>query len=133
MGNYKLDTTARYAKTHEWVRLEDGVAVVGISDAAQDMISDVVYVELPQENADVKAGAHVADIESVKAAYEIFAPVSGKIIAVNRDLEATPELVNEKPFETWFFKIEPSGDVQAELAALMSPQDYDKFVEETEH
>ena len=80
MANYKLDTTARYAKTHEWVRMEDGVAVVGISDAAQDMISDVVYVELPQENADVKAGAHVADIESVKAAYEIFAPVTGKII-----------------------------------------------------
>ncbi len=133
MANYKLDTTARYAKTHEWVRMEDGVAVVGISDAAQDMISDVVYVELPQENADVKAGAHVADIESVKAAYEIFAPVTGKIIAVNRDLEATPELVNEKPFETWFFKIAPSGDVEAELTALMSPQDYDKFAEETEH
>jgi glycine cleavage system H protein len=133
MANYKLDTTARYAKTHEWVRMEDGVAVVGISDAAQDMISDVVYVELPQENADVKAGAHVADIESVKAAYEIFAPVTGKIIAVNRDLEATPELVNEKPFETWFFKIAPSGDVEAELTALLSPQDYDKFVEETEH
>ena len=133
MANYKLDTTARYDKTHEWVRMEDGVAVVGISDAAQDMISDVVYVELPQENADVKAGAHVADIESVKAAYEIFAPVTGKIIAVNRDLEATPELVNEKPFETWFFKIAPSGDVEAELTALMSPQDYDKFAEETEH
>jgi glycine cleavage system H protein len=133
MTNYKLDTNARYAKTHEWVRLEDGVAVVGISDAAQDMISDVVYVELPQENIEVKAGTHVADIESVKAAYEIFAPVSGKIIAVNRDLENTPELVNEKPFETWFFKIAPSGDVQAELAALLSPQDYDKFVEESEH
>jgi len=133
MANYKLDANARYAKSHEWVRLEDGVAVVGISDAAQDMISDVVYIELPQEDAEVTAGSHVADIESVKAAYEIFAPVTGKIIAVNRELETTPELVNQKPFETWFFKIAPSGDVQAELAALMSPQDYDKFVEESDH
>ena len=132
MADYKLDTNARYAKSHEWVRLEDGVAVVGISDAAQDMISDVVYIELPEEDAEVTAGSHVADIESVKAAYEIFAPVTGKIVAVNHELDTTPELVNQSPFETWFFKIEPSGDVEAELAALMSPEDYDKFVEESD-
>ncbi len=109
MSDHKLDNNAKYAKTHEWVRIEDGVAVVGISDAAQDMLSDVVYVELPETGAEVSAGTEVAVVESVKAAEDIYAPVSGAIVEVNSELEGTPELVNQKPYEAWFFKITPGA------------------------
>ncbi len=131
MADYKLDSTVKYAKTHEWVRIEEGIAVVGISDAAQDMLSDVVYVELPQEGADLSAGSEVAVVESVKAAEDIVAPVSGKVVAVNRDLESAPEVVNQNPYEAWFFKVEPTAALQDELAQLLSPDDYAAFVAES--
>jgi glycine cleavage system H protein len=131
MADYKLDDNAKYAKTHEWVRIEEGVAVVGISDAAQDMLSDVVYVDLPAEGAEVSAGKEVATVESVKAAEDIVAPVTGTIVAVNRELEANPEIVNQKPYAAWFFKIQPTAALERELAALMSPADYSKFVAES--
>jgi glycine cleavage system H protein len=95
------------------------------------LLSDVVYVDLPEEGISVTAGKEVATVESVKAAEDIIAPVSGKIVAVNRELESTPEIVNEKPYAAWFFKIEPSGPVDSELAALMTPADYAKFVAES--
>ncbi len=121
----------KYAKSHEWVRIDGKIAVVGISDAAQDMLSDVVYVELPKVGANVKAGQEVAVVESVKAAEDVVAPVSGVVVEVNEDLSATPEIVNESPHEAWFFKIEPTDSVDAELANLMTPEEYDKFVEES--
>lgn len=133
MATYQLDTKAKYAKTHEWVRIEDGVAVVGISDAAQDMLSDVVYVDLPEDGAEVTAGNEIAVVESVKAAEDIIAPVSGKIVAVNSDLESTPEIVNQEPYGAWFFKIEPTDKLDSELGALLSPEDYEKFVAESDH
>ncbi len=132
MATYQLDKNAKYAKTHEWVRIEDGVVVVGITDAAQDMLSDVVYVDLPEEGAEVTAGSEIAVVESVKAAEDIIAPVSGKIIEVNTDLESTPEIVNQEPYNAWFFKIEPTDALESELAALMSPEDYEKFVAESD-
>lgn len=131
MADYKLDDHAKYAKTHEWVRIEEGVAVVGISDAAQDMLSDVVYVDLPAEGTEVTAGKEIATVESVKAAEDIIAPVTGTVVAVNRELEANPEIVNQQPYAAWFFKIQPSGALENELAALMSPADYSKFVAES--
>ncbi len=131
MTDYKLDESVKYAKSHEWVRIENGVAVIGISDAAQDMLSDVVYVELPKVGATVKAGQEVAVVESVKAAEDIVSPVSGTVVEVNGALEATPEHLNEAPYEAWLFKIEPSDALNAELGSLMSPADYDKFVEES--
>ena len=133
MADYKLDKNAKYAETHEWVRIEDGVAVVGVSDAAQDQLSDVVYVDLPEEGAEVKAGDAIAVVESVKAAEDIIAPVSGTIAAVNEALVDNPELVNEDPYGAWFFKIEPTGDLDAELAALMDGAAYDTFVQESDH
>ena len=133
MANFKLDANAKYATTHEWVRLEDGVAFVGITDAAQDMLSDIVYVELPEEGATVTAGQEVGTVESVKAAEDIVSPISGTIVEVNRALETTPEIINQRPYTAWFFKIEPSGSVDNELASLMSPTDYDKFVAESNH
>lgn len=131
MADYKLDQSVKYAASHEWVRMDGGVAVVGISDAAQDMLSDVVYVELPKVGSEVKAGKEVAVVESVKAAEDVLAPVSGKVIEVNEALQATPELINEAPYDAWFFKVEPSGSIDSELAALMSPDEYGKFVEES--
>jgi glycine cleavage system H protein len=133
MATFKLDANAKYAKTHEWVRIEDGVAFVGITDAAQDMLSDIVYVDLPEEGATVSAGQEVGTVESVKAAEDIVAPISGTIVEVNRALETTPEIVNQRPYTAWFFKIQPSASVDNELAALMSPNDYDKFVAESSH
>jgi len=130
---YKLDKDVRYAKTHEWVRMEDGVAVVGISDAAQDLLSDVVFVELPEIGEDVSAGDAVAVVESVKAAEDVNAPVSGAVIEVNRGLEDTPELVNDDPYGSWFFKIKPYSEIEEELAGLLTPDAYAAFVEADEH
>ncbi len=133
MSDFKLDKSAKYAKSHEWVRMdEDGLAVVGISDAAQDMLSDVVFVELPGEGDEVEAGDAIAVVESVKAAEEVVTPVSGTIVAINTDLEATPEQVNETPYTSWFFKIQPTDTLAAELAALLDADAYDAFVDETE-
>jgi glycine cleavage system H protein len=130
MSHYKLDNNAKYAETHEWVRIEDGIAVVGISDAAQDLLSDVVYVELPEAGRAVKAGEPVAVVESVKAAEEVIAPVSGVVVAANAELVDTPELVNEQPYAAWFFKVQPGDSLTTELKALMDAAAYDKFVDE---
>lgn len=133
MSTFKLDQNAKYAKTHEWVRMEEGVAVIGISDAAQDMLSDVVYVELPDAGRTITAGEAVAVVESVKAAEEVIAPVSGTVVAVNTALADTPELVNEEPYAAWFFKVQPGDGLAAELDALMDATTYDEFVDESEH
>jgi glycine cleavage system H protein len=133
MASTKLDPNARYAKTHEWVRVEEGVAVVGVSDAAQEMLSDVVYVDLPEVGQVVTAGKPCATVESVKAAEDVYAPVSGTVIEVNSALDSTPEIINERPYDAWFFRVEPAGSLDAELAALMAPDAYAKHVEETAH
>lgn len=132
MTDYKLDQAAKYAKTHEWVRIENGIAVVGISDAAQDLLSDVVYVELPEVGAVVDAGTEVSVVESVKAAEDVLAPVSGEIVEVNQALESTPEFVNESPYEAWFFKIRPTDALESDLSGLLTPEEYDAFVAESE-
>lgn len=133
MSNFRLDADARYAKTHEWVRMENGLAVVGISDAAQDMLSDIVYIELPEEGATVRAGEKAAVVESVKAAEDVNAPVSGVVVAVNDELVGTPEVVNSEPYGAWFFKVQPTDALEAELAALMDSDAYDSYVDETAH
>lgn len=133
MPTYQVDPSAKYAESHEWVRIEGDLAVVGISDAAQDLLSDVVYVDLPTVGAVVTAGQHAAAVESVKAAEDVLAPVSGEVVEVNPALEATPEVVNEKPYEAWFFKVRPTADLEAELDKLMSATDYDKFVSTAIH
>jgi len=133
MANYKLDERVKYAESHEWVRVEDGVAVVGVSDAAQDQLSDVVYVDLPKVGRTVTAGEAVAVVESVKAAEDILAPVSGTIAAVNEALVDEPELVNTEPYAAWFFKITPTAALESELTALMDPSAYDAFVDANAH
>jgi len=123
---YKYDPNARYAKTHDWVRIEDGLAVCGISDYAQHALSDVVYVELPDTGTAVTQGEVYTTVESVKAAEEVFAPVSGEIVAVNEALEDTPEALNSDPYGAWIVKIQPAD--MGELDALMDAAAYEAFV-----
>ena len=113
----------RYTKSHEWVRVEGGMAVVGISDHAQRELTDIVYVELPEAGKQVEAGKECAVVESVKAASDIYAPVSGEVVSANEELAEAPELVNDDPYgKGWMFKIKMS-DV-AELDELMPADDY---------
>ena len=119
------ETTCRFAKTHEWAFAEGDVATVGVSDYAQKEISDVVFVELPKVGATVEQGKPCAVIESVKAAADFFAPVSGEVVEVNDAIVDNPALVNQSPHgEGWFFKIRTSKP--AELAALMDFATYQK-------
>lgn len=119
----KTPTELRYGSTHEWARLEEGLVTVGISDYAQDALGDIVYVDLPEVDLEAKAGDEICVVESVKAASDVFAPVSGVVVEVNSALEETPELVNEDPYgQGWFYKLAP-GDV-AELENLLDAAAY---------
>ena len=123
----------KYAKTHEWARLEDdGTVTVGITDHAQTALGDVVYVELPELDVVLDAGEEAGVVESVKAASDIYAPIGGTIIAVNAALEDTPELVNQDPYgEGWFYKLQPN-DV-GELDELLDAEGYTEVAEADEH
>ncbi|HBO11655.1 MAG TPA: glycine cleavage system protein GcvH [Halieaceae bacterium] len=120
----------KYAKSHEWARLEeDGTVTVGISDHAQDALGDVVFVELPEEGAELAAGDEAGVVESVKAASDIYAPVGGTVIAVNGELEETPETVNSDPYnDGWFFKLKPTDS--GELAQLLDAEAYQQHCSE---
>ena len=118
----------RYAKTHEWVRVEGEQAYVGITDYAQEELGDIVYVEPPEVGAAVKKDQEVATIESVKAASPIYAPVSGSVERVNPKLEKTPELVNQKPYEAFLFVLKLADP--SELAELMEAAAYERHVQQ---
>lgn len=123
---YNYDPNARYARTHDWVRIEDGLAVCGISDYAQHALSDVVYVDLPEAGTAVSQGEVYTTVESVKAAEEVFAPISGEIVAVNEALEDTPEALNSEPYAAWIIKVQLSD--AGELDALLDAAAYAAFV-----
>ena len=121
MSNVPSDL--RYAKSHEWVRVQGGVATVGITDHAQHELTDVVFVELPALNREVKAGEACAVVESVKTASDIYSPVSGKVVEVNAAVTGNPALVNTDPYGTgWFYKVQLAKPAEAD--ALLSPTDY---------
>jgi len=119
-----------YAKTHEWVRREeDGTVTVGITEHAQDALGDVVYVETPEVGDSIAAGDQAGVVESVKAASDIYAPVTGEVVATNETLEDAPETVNSDAFnDGWFFKLQPED--MGELDALMSAEEYEQFCDE---
>lgn len=124
----------KYLSSHEWVRIEeDGETVtVGITDHAQELLGDVVFVELPELDAELAAGDEAGVVESVKAASDIFAPLSGQVIAINEDLEESPELVNSEPYEDgWFFKIKLSD--ADELNTLLDADGYAEVCEAEDH
>ena len=116
----------QYTKSHEWVRVGDGVATVGITDHAQDELGDVVFVELPEQGATLAAGDPFGAVESVKAVSDLYAPVGGEVVEVNGALEDSPEKINEDPYgEGWIVKLRVSDDD----AGLLSASDYEQLLE----
>lgn len=120
----------RYASSHEWARLEeDGTVTVGITDHAQDQLGDVVYVELPEVGDTLSAGDEAGVVESVKAASDVYAPISGEVIETNPQLEDEPETINSEPYDGgWFYKLQP--DDTAELENLLDADGYAEVIEE---
>lgn len=126
MMNYP--TNLQYSKSHEWVMTDGDVAVVGISDFAQDALGDVVFVNLPQEGDSVTAGEPFGDVESVKAVSDLISPLSGTVCAVNEELLDAPEMLNSDPYGAWIIKVENvSGSEE-----LLSASDYETFCENGE-
>jgi glycine cleavage system H protein len=125
-----IPTDLRFASTHEWVRPEgNGVFTVGISDHAQELLGDMVFVELPDVGATVGAGDDVAVAESVKAASDVYAPITGEIVEINEDLEHSPELVNSDPYgEGWLFKIK--AEDPEEVESLFDAEGYENSIDE---
>jgi glycine cleavage system H protein len=119
--------TTRYTKDHEYIRVEGDAGIVGISDYAQGQLGDVVFVELPSVGKNLSKGDEAAVVESVKAASEVYAPVSGEVVEVNSELEASPGTVNEDPAgRGWFMKIRLTNE--SELDGLMTEEQYQEFV-----
>jgi glycine cleavage system H protein len=124
----KFDPSCRYSQEHEWIRVEGDEGVVGISDYAQDQLSDVVYVELPEVGDTFDQGDIFATVESVKAASDVYMPARGEILEINEELEDSPELVNQDPFgEAWFVRLAIADP--AELDGLLDAEAYKAFVE----
>jgi glycine cleavage system H protein len=127
-----IDPSVRYQKTHEWARKVEGELIVGISDNAQDALSDIVYVELPSVGAKLAKGQRFGTIESVKAASDVYMPVTGTITATNAEVEKTPETINKSPFDAgWLIKIKP--DDIAEYDALLDAAAYEQQLKEEEN
>jgi len=117
----------KYSPEHEWVRVEGNEVVIGITDYAQDALGDVVYVDLPKVGSVVAANASISEIESTKSVSEVYCPVTGTVVAVNGDLEATPEALNTDPYGAgWIFRIELSDP--SEVDALMDAAAYEAFL-----
>jgi glycine cleavage system H protein len=127
-------TDRRYSKEHEWARVESpGLVVVGITHYAQDQLGDVVYVELPSPGAEVNQFQKLGEIESVKAVSDLFAPIGGKIVEINGELEGQPELVNDDPTgEGWMIKLR-AENVDDEMTKLLSAEEYEAFLESEAH
>jgi glycine cleavage system H protein len=130
MSNIPSDL--KYAKTHEWARAEaDGSVSVGISHHAQELLGDMVFVENPTVGRKLAAGEECAVVESVKAASDVYAPLAGEVVAINADLEASPESINQDPYANWMFRLKP--DNAGDLDALMDAAAYQAFVASEAH
>ncbi|MDE6259235.1 MAG: glycine cleavage system protein GcvH [Muribaculaceae bacterium] len=123
----KIEEGCRYAESHEWVRVDGDVAVIGISDYAQHALGNIVYVDLPEVGDELEAGDEFGAVESVKAASDLYTPVSGSVIAVNEELEDTPEAINADAFGTWIIKIAMSDP--SEVDGLLDAEAYAKICE----
>lgn len=122
----KYPKELKYVKSHEWVKEEGDVIVVGISDYAQDALGDIVFVNLPEEGDDVSIGDAFADVESVKAVSDIFSPVEGTVKEVNEELVDNPALINEAPYDAWLIKVENVSEKED----VMDADAYEKFIAE---
>ena len=127
----KLPQELKYSEEHEWVKTEDGNVRIGITDFAQSELGDIVFVELPEVGDEIEANEPFGSVESVKTVSELYAPVSGKVVEVNEDLDDSPEFVNESPYEkAWMIVVEPTDS--SELDKLMSPIEYSSMINEEE-
>ena len=127
--DYEFPDNLKYMKTHEWVRIEDKTATVGITDFAQHQLGDIVYIELPEKGANLEKQSSAGEIESVKAVGELLMPLSGKIIDINSNLVDNPELVNSSPYGSgWMLKLEYTNEL--EIKDLLSVEDYKRVAEE---
>ncbi|TRZ56961.1 MAG: glycine cleavage system protein GcvH [Rhodocyclaceae bacterium] len=127
-----VPATLNYAKSHEWARLEaDGTVTIGITDHAQEALGDIVFVELPEPGRSLRSGDECAVVESVKAASDIYAPVSGVVVEINQAAVDSPETVNQDAYANWLFKLRPNDAAlaAAELAALLDAVAYAKVAE----
>ena len=124
----KIIEGLKYSESHEWVKVEDGIAVIGVTDFAQKEMGDITYVDLPDVDDDVEAGEEFGALESVKAASDLISPVSGKVVEVNEELDAAPEKVNEDAYGNWIIKVEMSDP--SELDALMDAAAYKEHIGE---
>lgn len=116
----------KYTKEHEWAKIEDSIATVGITDFAQHQLTDIVFVELPEKGKHATQNKEIAVVESVKSVSDIFAPLSGEIIEVNESLKTSPDAINQDPYgEGWFVRIRIED--KEEISSLMSSEEYDKF------
>lgn len=113
-----------YSESHEWVKVDGEVAIIGVSDFAQAEMGDITYVDLPSEDDEFAAGESFGALESVKASSELYSPVSGRVVAVNSDLEDAPEAINEDPYAAWIIKVEMSDNT--ELSKLMNAAAYEQ-------
>ena len=127
-----IPTNLKYTKSHEGVRLEDdGTATIGITQHAQELLGDMVFAEIPQVGRSLKQGEECAVVESVKAAADVYAPISGEVIAVNAELESAPEKINQDAYAAWLFKVKPTNT--SELGGLMDAGSYQKVLESEAH
>lgn len=124
-----LPKELKYSEEHEWVKQEDGKIRIGITDFAQSELGDIVFVELPEVGDEIEADEPFGSVESVKTVSELYAPVSGKVVEVNEDLDDSPEFVNESPYEkAWMIVVEPSD--ASEVDKLMTAEQYEEMVNE---
>jgi glycine cleavage system H protein len=127
----KIPNDLKYTKTHEWAKMEGDLVYFGITDYAQDQLGTIVHIELPEEEDIVARGDAVAIVDSYKASSDVYAPVSGRVVKVNRKLEEDPELLNKDPYGSWIAAIEPSNPKEWE--ELLDAEDYAKLVEKESH
>lgn len=113
----------KYTKSHEWVKEEDGLYVVGLTDFAQEALGDIVFINMPEEGDDVASGESFADVESVKAVSDVFSPVSGTVAEVNEGIIDEPALINQEPYEQWLIKVKDVSDTEE----LMDAAAYEEF------
>jgi glycine cleavage system H protein len=125
----RIVSELKFTKEHEWIEIKDGLAIIGISDFAQEQLDDIVSIELPKAGSVFRRGQTIAIVDSVKASSDIYAPISGEIIEVNEGLVEKPEMINQSPYDLgWIVKIKPSN--MEEFESLMTKEQYDRYIGE---
>ncbi|RLE56158.1 MAG: glycine cleavage system protein GcvH [Candidatus Methanomethylicota archaeon] len=133
VDEYEIKEELYYTKDHEWVKIVEEEAIIGITDYAQKELRDIVYVDLPEMGRKVKQGEKLCEVESVKAVSEVYSPVSGEVVEVNERLEDSPELINQDPYgDGWIAKLKPEN-LEGDVKNLMNAEEYAEYIKSLEH